>query len=418
VSAGCNGGPSTSKLGAPVQLVLGSATLGLILGELASQFTVVAPLFDGVVFYAATLCGQDPPPMPVWEASDALVIALGQESPFYAQTFAKMTALIANWAFDKLCDCTGPAPGPALVAPSPPPGSAITNPTPNQPCFQGNYAGEPPVNPNSSLLNDVDVTAPLLSTDGRIRTGDTHSNSGQIYGVPAGSTLVTWTGYNPPTASGAGANGQFGFAIWPFDVNMVAGSPIPFGPVDGTIAGTYTGMWEIPSWVSFWLLTVRQDDIPGIVAIEPPRMQTQVWCGGSVPGGQEACCPPDPSITFALNQIINQLQQLAKPQVKAYTKGNQHLALTGTGSITVAGLFGVQLQLTTGVPTQIQFPGVPPYERSVGWCSILTGDGMIDEVRITRENQVWASALAPYAITVGYQLNAGFTMSVTELLPA
>jgi len=43
---------------------------------------------------------------------------------------------------------------------------------------------------------------------------------------------------------------------------------------------------------------------------------------------------------------------------------------------------------------------------------------MIDETRITRQSQVWASRLAPLATTYGYQLNQGFTATVTELVPA
>ena len=136
-----------------------------------------------------------------------------------------------------------------------------------------------------------------------------------------------------------------------------------------------------------------------------------------MPNGQEACCPPDPSIALGLQTIINLLQNLHTPPAGTYKKGTVHSGLTGSGTLSVTGLFGLQIQLTSGVPTQIQFPGVPPYERSVGWMSVLTADGMIDEVRITRQNQVWASALARYATQVGFQLNAGFSMTVTELLP-
>jgi hypothetical protein len=417
VSAGCNGGPSTAKPGSPLQLILGSGTVAAIIGELAGFFSPASVLFDGLALEVGTLCGSDPPPMPVWDANDALIVALGQQSPFYQQTVEKMDALFRNWAWDKVCVCTSNPSPPPLVITAPPPGVGSNNPTTNQPCFTGNYSGTPPINPDSTLQNDLDISATTLSRDGRTRTGDDHSSSGIIYGIPAGTTSITWTGYQPKTASGAGADGQFSFALWTFSSTGVANVPISIGPLNSSVAGQYTGSAPIPSTSSYWLMIARQDVPDANPAIEQPRLQTEVWCGGSVPNGQEACCPPDPSISLALNTIINQLNELLTPSAKAYKKGATHLGLTGTGSLTVAGLFGVQLELTTGVPTAIQFPGVPPYERSVGWCSVLTGDGMIDETRITRQHQVWASALAPYATTIGYQLNAGFTLNVTELLP-
>lgn len=156
---------------------------------------------------------------------------------------------------------------------------------------------------------------------------------------------------------------------------------------------------------------------------QPTRatLQIDMFCT-SPTAPNSPCCPPDPLVSNYLNQILN-LEQLiyqkleqAAP-VAAYKRGTVHSGRTGTGTITVSGLFGVLIEITQGVPTDPLLPGVPPYQWSVGWCSVLTGDGMIDEIRITRQAQVWASRLAPYATTVGYQINAAFVANITELLP-
>jgi hypothetical protein len=83
----------------------------------------------------------------------------------------------------------------------------------------------------------------------------------------------------------------------------------------------------------------------------------------------------------------------------------------------VSEIAGVLVDITQGTPTTPELPGVPPYQWSVGWVSMLTADGMIDEIRLTRQSQVWLSRLSPYASVVGYQLNPGFVATLTELLP-
>lgn len=418
MSAGCNGGPSEAIPGSAVRLIIGPAAVSLILGELAPVFLPVAALIDGLAVEITTLCGKDPPPMPVWTADDLLILALGSSSPSYQSTLTKIDDLVQNWAWDKSCRCTGAGTPPPLVAPAPPPGGSAPSPTATQPCFVGHWSADVPVDTVSDLSMDFDISQTLLSTDGRVRTGDTHSSSGKIYGIPAGTTRVDWSGLNPGQ-SPAGLNANYSYAAWLFDANgaAMAGDPILINPPNNVANSAFSGSFAIPANASYWVFIVRHIN-PANVPTGLPSMDTRIWCGAGVTATQESCCPPDPSLTLGIQTIINLLQNLSNPAAKAYTKGTVHVGLTGTGTLTVHGLFGVQIALTGGVPTAIQFPGVPPYERSVGWCSMLTGDGMIDETRITRQNQVWASALAPYGTTLGYQLNPGFSMTLTELLPA
>jgi hypothetical protein len=417
VSAGCNGGPSEPIPGSAVRLIIGPAAVSLILGQLAPVFLPVAALIDGLAVELTTLCGRDPPPLPTWTADDLLILALGSESPAYQSTLTKIDDLVQNWAWDKSCQCTATVNPPPLVAPAPPPGASPISPTVTQPCFTGQYTGDPPINVDSATQHDLDVSKTTLSTDGRTRTGDTHSSSGIIYGIPAGTTQLTWQGFDPNTVSGPGSKGTYSFALWTFNSSGVPNVPVEIGPPSTTTGGTYTGSAPITSTMSYWLMIARKNDPGADTPLALPILNTSVWCGAASPGAQESCCPPDPSLTLGIQTIINLLQNMQHPPANAYTKGTVHSGLTGTGTLSVTGLFGLQIELTSGVPAQIQFPGVPPYERSVGWLSILTGDGMIDETRITRQHQVWASALAPYATQVGFQLNAGFSMTLTELLP-
>lgn len=398
--------------------MLGPAAISLILGELAPVFLPVAALIDGLAVELTTLCGHDPPPMPTWTADDALILALGSESPSYQSTLTKIDDLIQNWAWDKSCQCTGTGTGPVLVAPTAPPGVTTVTPTSNQPCFAGQFSGLAPVNPTSSLNLDLDISGAVLSRDGRTHANTGNSTSGLMYGIPNGTTQLTWTGHWPAMSDGSGSGNYITGALRTYNASATRVQQVFIAPTGSTNNPDGSGSVTISTSEVFWDFIERTNPSSPATVVTPPTLNTQIWCGGAAPGGQEACCPPDPALRLGIQTIINLLQNQAGPPAKAYTKGTVHGGLTGSGSLTVSGLFGVQIALTQGVPTAIQFPGVPPYERSVGWCSILTGDGMIDEVRITRQNQVWASAVAPYATTVGYQLNSGFAMTLTELLPA
>lgn len=50
--------------------------------------------------------------------------------------------------------------------------------------------------------------------------------------------------------------------------------------------------------------------------------------------------------------------------------------------------------------------------------SVMTGDGMIEERRLTRQFQVWLPQSMPLATTFGFFLFPGVVATITELVPA
>jgi len=139
-------------------------------------------------------------------------------------------------------------------------------------------------------------------------------------------------------------------------------------------------------------------------------------CGG--PGITiEPCCPPDDSLSQMLAQILRDLQELLARGTGAfgYVLGTSHAGLTGSSSLSISSLVGMKATVTAGVPSHLVLEGNPPYQWDLGWMSILTGDGMIEEKRLTRQDQLWFPALMPNATTFGYFLFPGVTVTFTEL---
>lgn len=113
-------------------------------------------------------------------------------------------------------------------------------------------------------------------------------------------------------------------------------------------------------------------------------------------------------------QLVTLLQRYSLPF--AYILGPGHAGLLGAGSFTISRLVGVRVDITSPLPAR-QLEGTPAYLWDLGWMSILTADGMIEERRITRDTQVWQPPLIQEAVTFGYFLKPSVVATVTELRP-
>jgi hypothetical protein len=122
----------------------------------------------------------------------------------------------------------------------------------------------------------------------------------------------------------------------------------------------------------------------------------------------------------ALQQALNSnlelttlLQRYGLPF--AYVPGATHSGLHVSGSFAISRLAGVRIHVVSYPGSPQTFTGVPPYVPDLGWVSILTGDGLIDEIRLTRIDQTWFPKLMPLALQLGVGLREGVVVDVQEL---
>jgi hypothetical protein len=121
----------------------------------------------------------------------------------------------------------------------------------------------------------------------------------------------------------------------------------------------------------------------------------------------------------ALQQALNSnlelttlLQRYGLPF--AFINGATH-QISASGSFAVSRLVGVKIVVTAAPGGLQQFTGVPSYISDLGWISLVTGEGLMDEVRLTRAEQYWFPRLMPLALSLGIGLREGVTVSVQEL---
>jgi hypothetical protein len=401
MTALCGGGPSQAI--DPQKLFVNLTAAGIIEILTTGEWGFMAAVASGVGYLAFDLlglCSTDPPALPTIDAQRLFDYTDPHFQNGPALLGQDVTALISNFLWRQYCECvTGPQPAP--VPPGTPPAGQQTNPnllTTTAPpgfCASRQWADTTAIAANGTFSQ-----TPL---------------SAQNWGV-----LPQWAYFVHNTGI-VGASGGYPITMTLEWLTGVGGTII-----DRTVlteaasqpsSTPYVDQFLVPAGAQF-VNMVGQTTLTQAATLQQNQFLT-LYCTAPPPATQEPCCPPDPTLENLVIQVL-QLEQLilnslgAKPQ---YTRGTVHSGLTGTGTISVSGLFGVLIELTSGVPTSPLLPGVPPYQFSVGWVSCLTGDGMIDEIRITRQAQVWGSRLAPYATEFGYQLNTGFTMNLTELVP-
>ena len=116
----------------------------------------------------------------------------------------------------------------------------------------------------------------------------------------------------------------------------------------------------------------------------------------------------------SMAQLLTLLQRYALPF--AYLRGRRFSTLTATGSQELQRCVGLLVEVTQFPPENKRLLGAPEYIFDLGWVSVLTPDGMLDEIRLTRQATTWLSKLIPSATTVGWGLRAGVTVEISELL--
>jgi hypothetical protein len=366
----------------------GTVLSGLIAEVFGVPGIPIAAAVGVLSFEVPTFCASDPPPLPTITAQDAMDLLglLGGTLPSPAVT-AKWTQLISYYLWFKLCECSSvgtPAPSSSTWPPGVGTNTNVSNPA-TQACAHSNHPSFPlsanplndmvfwsggvPHNPNATQLQiqcfDVGITQ---NTTVQLLYYD--QNGGQISITTLQVLLV----------------GGPGFTLT---------IPIPVGTATVQLRFSWAG------------------------AMDPAARMTWIadeYCGGGPGGLLEECCAPDTYTQALLTRIANTLDLVQRYGLPfAYVLGASHSGISGAGTFAISRLLGMRVTITSDTSSHPTTPGTPTYIWDLGWMSIENGDGMIDEVRITRTNQMWFSRLFPTSLTFGYYLRDGVTATFQEI---
>lgn len=420
MTALCGGGTSSIKPGVPQNVAVAGSLITAGLAEISPWLTPFAGVIDGFLYQATNQCTGDPPPMPTFDASDVTNLIGGIFNPNLNVTLTKVNNLLLNWAWWQYCVCDAPAVTPPMPTPLPqPPGVQLQQPQAPTPCFSGSTSYHPKIgNPGGGTGINFDITPQLLPNNGSISQTFFLDPSIRLWVMPPGVTSIAFQSFEPNTVGCGQAVPSLLPVLEFFDsASNHLGANQPFVGPQHPAANT-SGTIAIPA-NAFYYVVLSGFSTPTCGDPQGDAVtKTQVFCGG---GGTSLsnCCPPDPAIAFALNQILNALQQLQTelPQrTTAFTRGTTHTGLHGSGVFALAAdVAALDVEITSTSAAQGEIVGNPGHWFNLGWITPEVAGTPYASTRLETLSQF--VPVRQLADAVHFTLGPGVTANVTELEP-
>jgi hypothetical protein len=142
------------------------------------------------------------------------------------------------------------------------------------------------------------------------------------------------------------------------------------------------------------------------------------YCTSQYPSGLSGtpCCPPDDTLRAEIDQILATVNLIQRQIVPfAYVAGTAHTALSGAGTISVQGLLGAKIDITT-LPASLGRTGTSPLELfDAGWVTWGTADGYPHSVRVEHDPQLSLPVRCSAFTSLAYDFHPGVIATITEL---
>lgn len=392
----CGGNPSGAKPGFAQLLFVGPASVAALLNNIPVSWAVLFAAYIGSITYnLSTFCTTDPPAVPVITAADAIAVLTPLGDPVaHDQAIIKFQDFVGAFAWYQFCQCLTVATPAPPAAPAAPIGLPALQPG----------VGAPPL---SACWDKHGVSQVLV--------GFTNDITGTL--TPGGLTFITPLPVSV-TFSGqvlndvAGASTADMHVIW----KGSSGTTIK-NDHSGNVApgGFFSVTSTPPANAAFIELSINW--IAGAGQNTVVTEFTIICSGSGVAGFSAPCCPPDPILQAQVSLILDTVNLLQRQLLPfAYVTSTVHAGLSGSGTLAVADLIGIILDVTTNPGYTGIEAAQPDILFDIGWVSVLTPDGLIDQRRISAAHTVWQPRLMSEATVVGYFLNPGVIATITELV--
>jgi hypothetical protein len=371
---------------------MSGAALAVKFANTASWLSAFIAAYIAQVSYDTfSFCATDPPAVPTLTASDFLALTQVLDPVARLAAQEKIQQWIGSQVWYDLCECaTGPQPTPA--APQSPPANLPTlNPPAAVPAQQiavcstntrtqsGISAGAVQMGFSNSWVG-LPVTMVRITLKNTIATGS--GIVGDFTIVASNTVVATTTTIDSFVAhANAGANYFIDYALPPTAHEMHASFTVSSGTGSGNLSITY-----------------------------------DAYCGGPPGSAVAPCCPPDPALYGQINQILELVTLIQRQAVPfGYIAGTVHAGLSGTGVLSISGIIGCKIAVTT-VPGPIGSAGTSPPELfDLGWITFGTADGYPSSYRLERNPLLLLPARCSAYTDLAYDLAPGAVVTITEL---
>lgn len=408
------GGPSQVKAGVVQNFYLTGGALALFASGLGLTWLAEALGFiAGINFVLPSLCATDPPADPGITAADISCIILPVPGVCnQPAAIQKVVDLIERYAWFQWCECVSGTQPTAPALPTPPSNIPTVNPT--------NIIGAG----GQALCLDTTITFPIphIATQ-RFTTGLPGVTTQSIAGnslfapfqvIPQPPPVRIQVNWSTDTTGPHADAYSIALTELAADHSQLASHGVVLAGA-GT-SGVFTYTPDPLTYAQHWEISPNNTTNQSNFA----TVHIQEWCQSNPFGsaGPQGCCPPDPTLSSAIQDVqtlVTQLQRYLLPF--AYVFGTVHSGISGTGSFAITSLSGMKISVTSVPP----FAGESVRDVNklfeLGWVSIQTADGLIDQIAIDRVERVWQSRLFPEATLFGFFCTPGTVIELTEVMP-
>jgi hypothetical protein len=411
----CGGGTSQAKPGFGASVSIGIAQLAALLNNVPTPVAFALAGYLGLISYdLSTFCTIDPPPMPIITAGDWVAALTISDPVAHFTAIDKFVSMFSNLLWPTFCECTsGPQP-PTPALPTPP-----TNlPTVEPPALPTGPISGPCWDFTSTFSFVGTSSANTIATDKFVPVTGT-----PIIGALSIVGISTTTAYPIPS----GMSNLHGTANAITDLHVSVEIDVYYFQSNGTFIATQ--MWygdhdnqrnvslTPPAGAAYWLWAIGTTRDGQNVTFESEVIFN---CGGtSQPTLTTACCPPDPSQTAMLQELLALVRSLfegAPVPLTSYADSTAHTGLSGNGTVTIGGnVLAVRVDITVDPTTLSLTPGDPSYLPSRGFIVPVVNSAPIrGDVQLVYNPQMYL--LPQLTEQVGYSLHPGVVATITELV--
>jgi hypothetical protein len=345
----------------------------------------------GVSYTLSSFCTTDPPAVPTFVAQDFVdLLSLGNWGA-RAAAQAKLNDWVAANIWRDVCKCDS---GAQPAYPTPP--AAPTN--------------LPSLNP-PSILPPTGITPTcydLGSLSGPVSNGTTQIDSFNYVSSGITPTWIRWQGGVTPT--GVGPHNPV-----TIELRQTHGlTPV----VDSTSSYTTPPLLDIVVPFAPGAEIFRVVKTATAASTDVLQTHTTGYCTVAPPSGLSGtpCCPPDTTLRAEIDQILATVNLIQRQIVPfAYVTGTVHTALSGAGTLSVQGLLGAKIDITT-LPASLGSAGTSPVELfDAGWITWGTADGYPHSVRVEHDPQLSLPVRCSAFTSLAYDFHPGVVATITEL---
>lgn len=417
MTAVCGGGASGLQPGRPTGIVVDQAYVqSLLPPALAWLFPYLSFMQGLEIGDVGAFCAVDPPTFTVPTGTEIFNFVTGQPLSDYQLVSNFIQAITRVYLWYSLCQCSTVATPAAPAPPAAPSGLPAINPT-----------GIVGVAPGPCVSNSYSANYIVAGSQNDIASNTAVGSTGEptlfstVRPIPPGATHFQLWG----TTSAPGQSDANTAHFWGPVVQLYSATPTfllqsilsvqDFGVVQTINAGFHSPVTAIPAGATQFLF-YETTNTGGFPWAYTARLDW--FCGdGTNSGSPPVCCSStDPVTQHLLAQIFDLVTLIQRQAVPfAYITGAAHSGLTGNGVLTVQGLLGLRIDITT-VPGRLgRVLGDPVSLWDAGWINLGTADGFGPRVFIT-SNPVLELNVSPAVTRIGYSIPGDVAVTITELV--